>query len=88
MLLRWEFTEAELKDIPEGPYCYRITSIEEATGDLPPKIHTKVCPHWQYIEHMRAKCTLINRDDNDDHSSGLLWDQVKECRLKLGEDPE
>ena len=56
--------------IPKGCYCY------DANG---------VCPYWhkdaRHEEQDNGYCSYLKRGDWDDNSSGLLWDQVKECNI-------
>lgn len=65
--------------VPEGPYCYNIVRIE------PPKIITQTCPYWGCISDF-GYCKLLEVGDWMDNSSGLLWDQVKECGINEGDD--
>lgn len=71
--------------IPKGDYCYKIKNIEYPTdkGKLP-IIHTKVCPYWRRLDgeegDLSAYCRLI------DYKSMLLWDQCKECNIKIGDE--
>lgn len=57
--------------IPEGPYCYSSK---------------KPCPFWdlntQFPSQNNGYCHFLNRGDWQIPSTGLLWDQCKECGIK------
>lgn len=51
--------------IPYGVYCYDELGI---------------CPFWDWDKDERiAYCRLLNISDEDENSSGLLFDQCKSC---------
>lgn len=59
--------------IPEGDYCYH--SLDN------------YCPYWHIIhglpEQMNGYCEFINKSDVD-LNGGMLWDQIKECKINIG----
>lgn len=70
-------------EIPFGHYCYSYSGEKSVHGI--PKI--KCCSHWHSTEK-GAFCDLINEEHTDGCMFHLLWDQVKECGMKVYEDEE
>lgn len=56
--------------IPEGFYCYDEAGV--------------ICPYWAMRGEENGYCHFMRRTDLT--SGGLLWDQIKECGVKLGSD--
>lgn len=74
------------KDIPYGPYCYEIKSVDYKSG----KLRSKPCPYWSRDpnkpEQENGYCSYLKCGDWEHEGLGLLWDQVKECGIN--EEPE
>lgn len=68
--------------IPKGIYCY-----SEARG-------RGRCPYWKHVESdkkgytVRARCDLLDIEDEYPQDLSLLWDQVKLCRMNESFDDE
>jgi len=71
--------------IPNGQYCYTIVSVDENTG----KMQTKICPYWSIRdgkpEQDNGYCDYLGWGDWDIDGLTMLWDQVKECWVKMDE---
>jgi hypothetical protein len=68
-------------EIPEGMYCYTILGIDIPIVGGPPEMHTKVCPHWKFLEKGRGRCEYLGIEDEVPYDLSLLWDQVKACGI-------
>jgi hypothetical protein len=72
--------------IPPGEYCYTITKSDGK--NFPTFIP---CPYWSINKDMPVQCngycSFMEKGDWD-IACGLLWDQVKECAIKIEEDDE
>lgn len=73
--------------IPKGLYCYSdlVVSID---GDGTPRWKANVCPYWSMDldreEQSEGYCAFLGEGDWEDNSgASLLWDQVKECGVKI-----
>jgi len=69
-------------EIPCGPYCYEVDSIDQSTGHI--KIN--LCPHWHRDrdkpEQLNGYCSYLDMADWDEESGlSLLWDMIKECGI-------
>jgi hypothetical protein len=69
--------------IPHGLYCYSL--LGEVSEHNTPKQRT--CPYWSLKSPGVGECKLVG-DDDDDNGYGLLWDQVKDCRINISFDEE
>lgn len=81
----------EHPEIPPGPYCYKILDTSEYTKTG--TIKTKLCPHWDIDEtkpyQMNGYCHFLKQGDwMEEDGTDLLWDQCKECGIKLDYDEE
>lgn len=69
--------------IPEGMYCYKAQTIDFETG----RIKIKVCPYWSFRKTKPAQengyCKYLKKGDWQIRGISLLWDQVKECGIKM-----
>lgn len=85
-------SDHKIRLIPEGFYCYKILSIEQNPDPkLPPVIKTKTCPFWRLRFHKDGgyygHCRFLKRGDESRHNpTMLLFDQCKECNLKIGDE--
>lgn len=74
------------KLIPLGIYCYAITGRNPKTG----RIQRKICPFWSMRkdkpEQVNGYCSYLEEGDWEFPGGGLLWDQVKECGINMGDD--
>jgi hypothetical protein len=65
--------------IPPGPYCY-YGSRDPKDGNF------KKCPYWRKVPGAPYQedggCTFLNTTDEKSEHIGLLFDRVKECRVK------
>lgn len=93
--------DKDLALIPEGDYCYRLTGEtvlrEHVRGEdgrllkvTPyPVPERKVCPYWGVDKRRPAQengyCRFLGKGDWELGPISLLWDQVKECGVNLGE---
>lgn len=63
---------ADIKDIPQGHYCY---SRDDQGG--------RTCPYWYLMldseGHRIGCCSFLGENDAQEGASGLLWDHVKSC---------
>jgi hypothetical protein len=74
----------EHPEIPTGHYCHgSLEVISKDDGKPVLKTH-QTCPHWQKTEN-GARCNLLNREDHTYCWLHLVWDQVKECGIKVHE---
>lgn len=69
--------------IPDGVYCYaRDPSRVVAEGRYP----IVTCPYWALDparpEHEDGYCAHLKSGDWESEGLSLLWDQVKECRIR------
>lgn len=71
--------------IPHGWYCYTVLSAEEDG-----RLRTRRCPYWDTDPERdpmeTGYCHYMKAGDADEGGLSMLWDQVKECTLNLGED--
>jgi len=74
-------TDKDISEIPSGMYCYSGTPC----GDDP---NYELCPYWSAREDKPEQengyCSFLERGDWSVEGLSLLWDQVKECRVKPG----
>lgn len=88
---------AEHPEVPVGHYCY--THVEDAAFDAERRAAGRTafipgrfisCPHWELRADKPTQqngfCRLMNSGDWEDEGISLLWDQVKECGINMGED--
>ena len=74
--------------IPPGPYCYTPLPASEQPADGR-RYRIKPCPFWsldttaQHGPQNDGYCGYLKRGDWEDRGASLLWDQVKECRIKV-----
>lgn len=72
--------------IPKGLYCY--TRVEE-DASLISGFSIKHCPYWSSQPDQPIQesgfCSFLNRGDWQSEGISLLWDQVKECNVNLGD---
>ena len=74
----------KLDEIPKGDYCYTILSTSSN------EIKIKLCPYWS-VDYTKPDqeygcCALLNIKDWEDDT--LLWDQVKECNINVGDEDQ
>lgn len=79
--------------IPEGDYCYRPdTSPAAAEAYQRGRFRIVRCPFWilrsDLAEQANGYCSYLKLGDWMEDGTFLLWDQVKECGVKLGDDEE
>lgn len=71
------FMEKDISVIPEGQYCYDYSG---------PGNTFKACPYWSWDptkpEQENGHCSFLGYGDWEEEHLSLLWDQVKECRIK------
>jgi hypothetical protein len=62
------------QQIPNGPYCYDKNGL---------------CPYWSKDpnkeEQNNGYCGFMKKGDWEFEFYGLLWDQVKECGVNIGD---
>ena len=59
----------DIKNIPNGSYCYGSKGK---------------CSYWYSKDRQVGGCSFIDAyDDDGSEKATLLWDQVKECGLKI-----
>lgn len=67
--------------IPRGCYCYRIV-----------KNKYKVCPFWKILPNYEYQnngyCEYLKTGDMEEEGTMHLWDQVKECGIKINDKRE
>jgi hypothetical protein len=70
--------------IPEGFYCYTPDGPLPGGGG----IKIKLCPYWSFREDKPEQengyCSFMGVGDWEQNGPSLLWDQVKECGIKMG----
>lgn len=84
-------------EVPTGHYCY--THVADPAFDAERRAAGRegfipgrfiACPHWELRADKPAQqngfCRLLNSGDWEDEGISLLWDQVKECGINMGED--
>lgn len=71
--------------IPQGPYCYKITSKWKLKSNGLPYYETEKCPYWSMREdkprQQNGYCSFLDAGDWQEDGTMLLWDQVKECGI-------
>jgi hypothetical protein len=76
----------EIDKVPRGRYCYRLLGVVSVAGGSP-AVQTDPCPFWTFDanqpKHERGICSLMGLRDWESDNLTLLWDQVKECGLKM-----
>lgn len=80
--------------IPSGPYCY--TPVEGPCAENGWVFRIKLCPFWQYREDIAelhgeqtaGYCSYLRKGDWAEDGTFLLWDQCKECGVKLEEEED
>lgn len=85
---------AASKNIPEGPYCYRVTGSPRAAtqpdGSEQIRIPTETCRYYKIRKDKPAQqngfCRLLKAGDWMPHPHGtmMLWDGCKECGINPG----
>ena len=64
--------------IPKGHYCY-------SSSRSPQDPKYKPCPYWSIRKdkpsQLNGYCDFLKRGDWEGKSTGLLWDQCKECGI-------
>jgi len=79
--------------IPLGPYCYsRLPDRERDHLRLLPR--TKPCPFWGldaaalavHEPQAGGYCRYLKQGDWMVHGTSLLWDRIKECGIKEGDE--
>ena len=72
--------------IPKGDYCYKVKKVVEPEDGSLPYLETRKCPYWGraegYHHQNNGYCTWLEEADWESDELSLLWDQVKECRLR------
>lgn len=88
-----EINTKDTGGIPRGGYCYKQTSDwkkEPETGTA--YFETELCPYWDNDHHLpdglSGYCAYLQYGDwmTPSGFGGLLWDQVKICRINMGEE--
>ena len=73
------------RNIPPGPYCYRIKNIRKGPNGYP-TIRTVPCPYWESLGNMKARCNYLDvQDEEPQDTFTLLWDRCKACGVKEGD---
>ena len=77
--------------VPKGDYCYKLKKViyDKQTNGMP-VLKIKKCPYWcwdeRYPDEEIGYCKYLGIGDKDkSSSSGLLFDQIKECGIKYYE---
>jgi len=67
--------------IPEGMYCYTPIGFFDGVYKIKP------CPYWgkreDKPEQENGYCDYLEQGDWESNHCSLLWDQVKECGIKM-----
>jgi hypothetical protein len=78
--------DLEIDKVPDGHYCYQLLGVV-SMGSATHQVQTRVCPFWSknpdVPPHEAGICSLIGMRDWESENLTLLWDQVKECGLKM-----
>jgi hypothetical protein len=82
-----------IESIEHGPKTEATAAMSVAFGfedEGEIRMKTKPCPHWKCDPNLPQQesgiCTFLNISDREHHT--LLWDQVKECGLNLGDNED
>lgn len=71
--------------IPAGLYCYTVVDTPETNGT--DRMRIKCCPFWEHRadqpEQENGYCRYLKQGDWEAKHWSLLWDQVKECGIKM-----
>lgn len=71
--------------IPEGIYCYQVTS-EDGRREYHPCLYWSLNPDEDYMNN--GHCSYLEQGDWEVDGVSLLWDGCKECGIKMGDDYE
>lgn len=80
--------------IPEGLYCYRPDPSPAATEARRAGRNYPIlpCPFWSMRtdlpEQSNGYCSYLKSGDWMEDGTFLLWDQVKECGIRMDDDEE
>lgn len=73
------------RNIPRGLYCYKLLYVEHDENGM--YLKQKLCPYWSIDKtkpkHDNGYCSFMESGDWEQPYVSLIWDQVKECGIKL-----